>query len=99
MPELGGEAGIAVRDDGLGETVEGDDAVQKQLGKLLCRDDGDGGNEMAHLGEAVDNGEDRIVTAISGKRRDEVHADVRPALLGNGQGLEQASRELIRALK
>ena len=75
--------------------MEGDDAVQEQLGKLLRRDGGDGGNEVAHLGEAVDHGEDCVVAAIGGKRCDEVHADVRPALLGYGQGLEQASWKLV----
>ena len=49
------------------------------------------GDEMRHLREAVDHSEDHILPAQTWEALNEVHGDVAPHMIWNGQGLQKTN--------
>jgi hypothetical protein len=77
LPERRGEHWIAVRDDGLQNTMEVNDVGEEgvsDVGGVGVRQ----GNEMAVLAEAIHEREDDCLALHLGQRLDEVDADVSP---------------------
>lgn len=77
-PELSGELGASVGDDGVGQAVEAEDVLDEQIGKVAGGAVGAAGDEVGHLGEAVDDNEDGVESVRPWEARDEVHGDVAP---------------------
>ena len=73
--------------------------LPEDLRQLRGRDFCLGGHEVHHLGQLVHEHDDRVV-ALAGLRqlRDEIHRHLLPRMVGDGQRLQQARRDLLRRL-
>ena len=54
-PEVGGEDRVSVADQGFGQAMKPDDVLDEERHDVLCRHGFRGGNEVRHLGEAIDD--------------------------------------------
>ena len=85
------KARVTIGHNGLRKSMEFEDVGEEERGKNRGIDDGGGGEEATHLGEAVHNGEDGIMAkCCSTEGYDEVHGDASPWLGGDGERLEEA---------
>jgi hypothetical protein len=89
VPKFTCEAGVSVGDDGLGEAVVNEDAVEEELSKSRGINVGSRWKEVGPLGELVDDGEDSVVaTRGLGQLGNKVHCNTIPSLLRDFKGLE-----------
>jgi hypothetical protein len=99
LPKGTCKAGVTVGDDGLGESMEFENVREKESGESRSVDIGGGGDEVAHLGEAVHYGEDGVMALRGGwEGGDEVHGNAFPWLGWNWERLEQAGDALMTRL-
>ena len=92
-PEGGGKAGVAVRDQVGGPTMEAEDVVEVELGDTLTGDGLGGGDDVDELGETVGEGDEGVEAARGeGEAGDQVEGDGLPGLVGDGEGVKKAVR-------
>ena len=90
LPEVSSEAGISIRDDGLGEAMVFEDVIEEELCDAATGDVVVGCDEVCSFAEAVDDDEDGVVVAGGcGKTCDEVERDLFPFALWNGCRFEE----------
>lgn len=64
MPEVGGEARVAVGDEERRQTMEAVDMVQVDVGELLGGDGLVAADEVSLFGEHADEGDDGVVDMV-----------------------------------
>ena len=89
-PDLGHQAGITIGNEGARKTVEADDVVEELVGDDQRGVGCAGLDQMNHLGRAVRECEEDIVS-LAGGEGDPVHADGLPAAEGELDRLQEAS--------
>jgi hypothetical protein len=92
VPHVTGEDGVTVVDDGCGEAMWANNAVEEGTGDRGSRVWVTDGDEVCIPGEAVDNGEDHGLPVNLWLRLDEVHRDVSRHLGGHVEGLKKSGR-------
>ena len=58
---MGGEDRVSVADQGVGQAMNPDDVLDEERRDVVRRHGCGGGNEVRHLGEAIDDHENRVV--------------------------------------
>jgi hypothetical protein len=89
-PEVGGELGATVGGDCLWQAVQAEDPLEEQVGEVGGVHVGAARDEVALLGQAVDNYPNGVATLRPGEADDKVHADILPGCLGYGERSEEA---------
>jgi hypothetical protein len=90
--ETVGENQIPVADDAAGDAVEANDGVEESVGDHRRGVQVYQWDEVSHLGEPVDHGEDHRVAVDTRQTLDEVHGWINPYCARQVQRLEQAGR-------
>jgi hypothetical protein len=93
LPEMGHKLGPSIRNDGLGHTMQTQDASNIQFSILLIHVVGVHQNEMSSLGKLVDDYLDGV--KLVGRERqthNEIHVDVFPFPVRNIQRLQQSGK-------
>ena len=90
FPEVGGETGVSVGDEGFWPTVEAVDVVVEELGEAEGVDGGGARGDVKEFGETADKeGEGVVAAGGEGEVGDKVERDGGPRAVGDGEGLEE----------
>ncbi len=96
LPEVAEEARVAIGDDGFREAVVAEDFAEEEVGNLAGSGGATSRKKVCVLAEAIDHDEDAVKAVVREWQVEEVHCDLLPLPRGDGNGLEETWRHLVR---
>ena len=91
LPKAAGEDRVTIAHNRTRKAMKPDDVLEESSSHRLCGVGVTQGDEMSHLGEAVNDGQDDRLATDPREPFHEVHGDVAPNLRWHRQGLEKTS--------